>query len=118
MSSTGSSTSSSRRRSASSSSVGLQQAHATLVGLAVGDAFGAQILLPGDHPDVAGRKMPAAPWEWTDDTEMACSVFTVLRSHGVVDQDALAASFAAHLDPARGYGPGAEWRPNQIPSGP
>ena len=97
--------------------MGLEQARASLTGLAVGDAFGARILLPGDHPDVVGRRLPIPPWEWTDDTEMACSVFAVLRSHGVIDPDALAASFAAHVDPARGYGPGAEWRLNQIRAG-
>ncbi|SFW46629.1 ADP-ribosylglycohydrolase family protein [Amycolatopsis australiensis] len=97
--------------------MGLEAASASLAGLAAGDAFGAQILLPGDHPDVVGRRLPPAPWAWTDDTEMACSVFAVLRRHGVIDQDALAASFAAHMDPARGYGSGAEWRLNQIRAG-
>jgi ADP-ribosylglycohydrolase len=97
--------------------MGFEQAHASLVGLAVGDAFGAQILLPGDHPDVAGRRLPAAPWNWTDDTEMACSIVAVLARHGHVDQDALAASFAEHFDPGRAYGPGAEWRLNRIKAG-
>ncbi|MEA5362013.1 ADP-ribosylglycohydrolase family protein [Amycolatopsis sp., V23-08] len=97
--------------------MGLEQAYASLVGLAVGDAFGAQILRPGDHPEVLGRQLPAAPWSWTDDTEMACSVFAVLQQHGQVDQDALAEEFATRLDSARGYGPGAEWRLNQIRNG-
>lgn len=97
--------------------MGFEQAYASLVGLAVGDAFGAQILLPGDHPDVTGRRMPSAPWNWTDDTELACSVFAVLRGHGRIEQDALALAFATHLDPDRGYGSGAEWRLNQIRAG-
>jgi ADP-ribosylglycohydrolase len=97
--------------------MGFEQAYASLTGLAVGDAFGAQILLPGDHPDVAERRLPAAPWNWTDDTEMACSIFAVLSKHGQIDQDVLAGEFAAHLDPGRGYGPGAEWRLNQIKAG-
>ncbi|MEQ0563054.1 ADP-ribosylglycohydrolase family protein [Amycolatopsis sp. NEAU-NG30] len=97
--------------------MGLEQARAGLAGLAVGDAFGAQILLPGDHPDVVDRRLPSAPWQWTDDTEMACSVFAVLRRFGRIEQDALAASFAEHLDPARGYGPGAEWRLIRIRAG-
>ncbi|MFI5584050.1 ADP-ribosylglycohydrolase family protein [Amycolatopsis sp. NPDC051758] len=97
--------------------MGYEQAYASLVGLAVGDGFGAQILLPGDHRDVVGRRLPIPPWRWTDDTEMACSIFAVLTRHGRIDQDDLAREFAAHLDPARGYGPGAEWRLNQIRRG-
>ncbi|MBX0329657.1 hypothetical protein K2Z83_18460 [Oscillochloris sp. ZM17-4] len=38
---------------------------------------------------------------------MALSLVAVLRRHGQVDQDALATSFAARHDPARGYGAGA-----------
>lgn len=97
--------------------MGAEHARAALAGLAVGDAFGAQILLPGDHPAVVGRQLPPAPWAWTDDTEMACSVLSVLHRHGGIDQDALASSFAAHLDPGRGYGSGTEWRLNQIRAG-
>ena len=97
--------------------MGLEQARASLAGLATGDAFGAQILLPGDHRDVVGRRLPIPPWRWTDDTEMACSVVAVLSRHGVIDQEALAASFAAHADPARGYGRGAEWRLIRIRAG-
>ncbi|GAB3137281.1 ADP-ribosylglycohydrolase family protein [Amycolatopsis stemonae] len=97
--------------------MGAEQAAMSLAGLAAGDAFGAQILLPGDHPDVVGRRLPIPPWRWTDDTETACSIVAVLRSHGFVDQDALARSFAEHMDPARGYGPGAEWRLNRIRRG-
>ncbi|MGC7099986.1 ADP-ribosylglycohydrolase family protein [Amycolatopsis lurida] len=83
-------------------------AHASLYGLQAGDAFGAQITLPGDHPDVVGRVLPPAPWAWTDDTEMACSVFAVLTRHGRIDQDDLAWHFQQHFDPDRGYGSGAE----------
>lgn len=57
---------------------------------------------------MVARKLPEGPWLWTDDTEMACSLYAVLRRCGRVDQDALAASFAAHYDPDRGYGPGTE----------
>ncbi|MBP2326736.1 ADP-ribosylglycohydrolase [Kibdelosporangium banguiense] len=81
---------------------------ASLLGLVVGDAFGSRILLPGDHPAVVGRELPASPWPWSDDTEMACSVYLILSRHGEIDQDALAASFAEHFDVDRGYGSGAE----------
>ncbi|MFI6032382.1 ADP-ribosylglycohydrolase family protein [Amycolatopsis magusensis] len=86
----------------------LSPAYASLHGLRIGDAFGARITLPGDHPDVVGRVLPPGPWTWTDDTEMACSVVSVLDRHGHLDQDDLADHFQRHFDPDRGYGPGAE----------
>ncbi|RZQ60952.1 ADP-ribosylglycohydrolase family protein [Amycolatopsis suaedae] len=86
------------------------RATASIIGLAVGDAFGSQFLLPGDHPAILGRRTPPGPWSWSDDTEMACSVYSVLDRYGRIDQDALAASFAGHMDPDRGYGSGVERR--------
>jgi ADP-ribosylglycohydrolase len=53
---------------------------------------------------VAGRVLSPPVWRWTDDTAMALSVVEVLRAHGRVDQDALAAAFARGYDPSRGYG--------------
>ncbi|MET9261807.1 ADP-ribosylglycohydrolase family protein [Amycolatopsis sp. NPDC004079] len=50
-------------------------------------------------PDAHARPLPDGAWLWTDDTEMACSLCTVLRRYGQVDQDAL----AAHYDTDRGY---------------
>ncbi|WP_370948780.1 ADP-ribosylglycohydrolase family protein [Amycolatopsis sp. cg5] len=81
---------------------------ASLRGLAVGDAFGSSILLPGEHPSIRDRELPPAPWSWSDDTEMACSIYDILGRYGTIDQDALAASFAVRFDPDRGYGSGAE----------
>lgn len=79
---------------------------ASLAGLSVGDAFGDQFFLhsnrhlgPGDDPP--------PPWMWSDDTEMACSVVSCLTTHGHIDQDALATSFASRLDLGRRYGAGA-----------
>lgn len=83
-------------------------ATASLLGLAVGDAFGSSILLPGDHPSIRDRELPPAPWSWSDDTEMACSLYWVMGQYGEIDQDALAASFAGHFDDRRGYGSGVE----------
>ncbi|MFJ6214920.1 ADP-ribosylglycohydrolase family protein [Streptomyces sp. NPDC092296] len=77
----------------------------SLRGLAAGDAFGAQFFVPGNLDALRRRALPPAPWPWTDDTEMACSVLAVLRRDGAVGQDALAASFAHHHDFDRGYGP-------------
>jgi ADP-ribosylglycohydrolase len=87
----------------------LERAIIALEGLSVGDAFGERFFF---DPDLAGhlliqRALPAAPWAYTDDTEMALSIVSVLRRHATIDQDALAASFATHFNPSRGYGAGA-----------
>ncbi|MFC0598945.1 ADP-ribosylglycohydrolase family protein [Streptomyces palmae] len=97
------------------------RALASLRGLAVGDALGSQFFVPANFPSLTRRELPPGPWQWTDDTEMACSVLAVLATHGRIDQDALAWSFAEHHDFDRGYGPavnrmlrlvreGGDWR--------
>lgn len=79
----------------------------SLEGLSVGDALGAQFFVPGRSiPDLLAGRPPAPPWQWTDDTEMACSVYAEIRERGRVDRDALAAAFAERCEPYRGYGPG------------
>jgi ADP-ribosylglycohydrolase len=99
----------------------LERALAALRGLAVGDALGSQFFVPVNYPLLQRRELPPAPWQWTDDTEMACSVVAVLAAHRRIDQDALARSFAEHHDFDRGYGPavnrllrlvreGGDWR--------
>ncbi|MEU5538035.1 ADP-ribosylglycohydrolase family protein [Streptomyces sp. NPDC020362] len=89
----------------SSSSGRLDRALASLRGLAVGDALGSQFFVPANYPLLKRRELPTGSWQWTDDTEMACSVVAVLAAHQRVDQDALARSFAVHHDFDRGYGP-------------
>ena len=55
----------------------------SLNGLSVGDALGAQFFMVGrSQPDLVAGRPPAGPWEWTDDTEMACNLVTELRDHG------------------------------------
>ncbi|MFJ8334288.1 ADP-ribosylglycohydrolase family protein [Streptomyces sp. NPDC094437] len=99
----------------------LERALASLRGLAVGDALGSQFFVPVNHPLLGKRALPPGPWQWTDDTEMACSVVAVLAAHDHIDQDALAHSFAERHDFDRGYGPavnrllrlvreGGDWR--------
>ncbi|MFC5804713.1 ADP-ribosylglycohydrolase family protein [Streptomyces formicae] len=99
----------------------LERALASLRGLSVGDALGSQFFVPVNYPLLKRRDVPSGPWQWTDDTEMACSVLAVLAAHGRIDQDALARSFADHHDFDRGYGPavnrmlrlireGGDWR--------
>uniref|UniRef100_UPI000AF4728F ADP-ribosylglycohydrolase family protein n=1 Tax=Streptomyces acidiscabies TaxID=42234 RepID=UPI000AF4728F len=99
----------------------LARALNSLRGLSVGDALGSQFFVPENYPLLARRELPPGDWQWTDDTEMACSVVAVLAAHHRVDQDALARSFAVHHDFDRGYGPavnrllrlvreGGDWR--------
>ncbi|HEU5427564.1 MAG TPA: ADP-ribosylglycohydrolase family protein [Actinocrinis sp.] len=82
------------------------RAVASLHGLAVGDALGSCFFIPDNYDALQTRQLPPDPWWWTDDTEMACSIVTILHRHGRIDQDALAVSFAQHHDFDRGYGPG------------
>jgi ADP-ribosylglycohydrolase len=99
----------------------IKRAHASLLGLAIGDGLGSQFFVPANRAAFDSRTVPPSPWQWTDDTEMACSVLLVLATHGTIDQDALAANFSAHHDFDRGYGPstnrllrlireGGDWR--------
>ncbi|MDM5180868.1 ADP-ribosylglycohydrolase family protein [Massilia sp. DJPM01] len=84
----------------------LARALESLEGLSVGDAFGQcffQLADPDRH--VAERQLPAAPWHYTDDTEMSLSVLSMLAQCGRIDQERLAASLASHYDYDRAYGP-------------
>lgn len=105
----------------SSSDGRLDRALSSLRGLSVGDALGSQFFVPANYPLLGRRELPPGTWQWTDDTEMACSVVSVLAAHHRIDQDALAHSFAHHHDFDRGYGPavnrllrlvreGGDWR--------
>jgi ADP-ribosylglycohydrolase len=89
----------------------MARARAALEGLSVGDAFGERFFT---HPHVvdqliASRAVPAPPWRYTDDTEMALAIVEVLEAAGAVDQDLLATTFARRYvaNRHRGYGPTA-----------
>lgn len=84
----------------------------------MGDALGAQFFVPGSSvPDLLAGRPPAGPWPWTDDTEMACSVYTEIRTRGRIDHDALATAFADRCEPYRGYGAGTVVVLHQIRDG-
>lgn len=94
-------------------------ARLALEGLSVGDAFGDRFFI---HADVAqamiqSRALPKPIWNFTDDTNMALSVYHVLHHHHDILQDELAKSFAEHYDSARGYGPAMHRVLSQIASG-
>ncbi len=87
----------------------IERAWLSLEGLSVGDTFGERYF--GEPTDavrrIFGRILSTAPWPYTDDTEMALSVFEVLRERREVHQDALADLFARRMTPGRGYGQGS-----------
>lgn len=85
----------------------LERANLALIGLSVGDAFGDNFFI---HPDIAhtmihNKTLPKPVWRFTDDTNMALSIFTVLRRYQQIEQTQLARSFAERYDSSRGYGP-------------
>ena len=81
----------------------------SLDGLSVGDALGERFFGPpaDSLARIAQRKLPKAPWTYTDDTEMALSIVETLFEHGRIDQDDLAQRFGRRYTPWRGYGAGA-----------
>ena len=85
-----------------------RQALDSLSGLAVGDALGAmregQPYEPGAPP--FSLPSPGSPAPWTDDTQMALSVFEVLLEAGEIDTDRLVRAFVRRYESWRGYGAG------------
>jgi ADP-ribosylglycohydrolase len=84
----------------------LARARASLEGLSVGDAFGQ--LFFSQPSAIFERALPARPWNYTDDTQMALSIVETLCNSGEIDQLQLADSFAEQYrrESWRGYGPG------------
>lgn len=80
----------------------LKRALSSLQGLSVGDAFGEQFFRAWHL--IEERVLPPAPWNFTDDTQMALSIVSVLRQYREINQPALAQNFARHYEPSRGYG--------------
>jgi ADP-ribosylglycohydrolase len=87
----------------------LARARLSLEGLSVGDALGgfyefgtAERL---SHV-VEQRQVPNVTWHYTDDTNMALSIYETLRLNSGINQDALASSFVEHYERLRGYGRG------------
>ncbi|RSM60018.1 hypothetical protein DMB66_26045 [Actinoplanes sp. ATCC 53533] len=88
----------------------LALATASLTGLSVGDALGAQYFVPGHvAADLTRGHLPTPPWPWTDDTEEACCLVAALTGSDEInlDRDRLADLLGEHFDAYRGYGPGA-----------
>lgn len=98
----------------------LHRARVALEGLSVGDGFGGFFELGIAERTsylLKNRKLPPRPWRFTDDTNMALSIYEVLRKYQKIDQDRLALSFALHFDRTRGYGLGARHLLIQVSAG-
>lgn len=85
----------------------LARARLSLDGLSVADSFGG--FFEGGNWRMLTRlyetkSLPPVPWRFTDDTNMALSIYVILRDHHAINQDALAQHFAEHYHPLRGYG--------------
>ncbi|MEQ8672144.1 MAG: ADP-ribosylglycohydrolase family protein [Aggregatilineales bacterium] len=98
----------------------LQRARVALEGLSVADALGG--FFEFGNPAVVlnyvhQKKLPSGEWHFTDDTNMALSIYEILRKHGEITQEALAQSFADHYEPTRGYGLGARNLLNSVKKG-
>lgn len=95
----------------------LARARLSLEGLSMADALGGffEFSRSGRLSHfVKHRQLPDVVWHWTDDTNMALSIYSILRQYGTIDQDQLAENFAAHFVPQRGYGRGARHILSQI----
>jgi len=96
----------------------LANAQLSLEGLSVGDAFG-ELFFSISPYTTSESDLPAGHWRWTDDTHMALSIVETLKTHGRIDQDALAKAFARRYaeEPYRGYAGGAIRLLRQIAAG-
>ena len=86
----------------------LQRARLSLEGLSVGDALGSFFEFTRHEAlakAVTTRKLPDVQWHFTDDTNMALSIYETLRTFERIEQQDLAISFARYFDRGRGYGP-------------
>ena len=84
----------------------IDRAICSLQGLSVGDGLGGFFeFCHGRIPArIANRQPPRGPWHWTDDTQMALAVVSILQKYDRIDQDLLALELGRTYQRARGYG--------------
>jgi len=97
----------------------LERARQSLIGLSIGDALGGffEFGRGSQNHFIKNRKLPNAEWHYTDDTNMALSIYSILRQFGEIKQDELAQSFADHYERKRGYGRGARHILSKVKAG-
>lgn len=93
---------------------GIERARISLEGLNIGDCFGETYFAGFAGFDdnalsveelIQKRILSITDWFWTDDSNMAFSVFNILKTFGKIDEYSLAQSFAERYEVGRGYGP-------------
>lgn len=82
----------------------LRRARISLEGLSVGDAFGERFFRQHNQLLIESRTLPEPLWYYTDDSNMAFSIYQILSRYGEIRQHELALSFAEHYSMLRGYG--------------
>lgn len=100
----------------------LARARVSLEGLSLGDSLGGFLEGLGSERAkqnhiVANRQVPNVEWHYTDDTNMALSIYSILRQYQGIDTDELALSFAKYYDRSRGYGAGVRRMMERINNG-
>jgi ADP-ribosylglycohydrolase len=88
----------------------LARARISLEGLSVADAFGGFFefwRFQLRYHFIKNRQLPDGTWNFTDDTNMALSIYENLRLYRKIEQDELAISYAEHFEEPRAYGTGA-----------
>ena len=100
----------------------LARAKLSLDGLSLGDSLGGFLEGLGSERAtqnhiVANRQPPNVEWHYTDDTNMALSIYSILRQYQRIDSDELAQNFAKHYDRSRGYGAGVRRMMGRINNG-
>lgn len=86
-----------------------------LLGLAVGDALGSHFEGQSSDwvqsryptPEALITNPPEAPWQYTDDTQMAIGVTEALLKDRAIVEQTLCGAFVENYMPSRGYGRGA-----------
>lgn len=93
----------------------IDRAKLSLEGLNIGDCFGETFFVgfagfrdkaSSIEELIAKRELAITDWFWTDDSQMAFSVYKTLIDFSEIDQFALAQSFADRYDVETGYGSG------------
>lgn len=92
----------------------IKRARLSLEGLNIGDCFGETFFIGfAGFEDktlsveelIERRILAVTDWFWTDDSNMAFSIFNTLKTFGEIEQYYLAQSFADRYEVGRGYGP-------------